>query len=416
MDLMVSRPMSTRVFVSNLPFRLRSVALAALALGAGGAIVGRFGSAGDYPVDAEQSITALSHGHLHEAAAHQPLMGPLSILLRAPFVTLARLAGAGEPGAYKTGAVVCVIFAAALGVSLALSRVDSSVAQAAVLVVVTVLNPASIAAVQYGHPEEVLAAALSVGAVALALRDRQILAAVALGLAIASKQWAILAVPPTLLALPSGKRLRLLLVSGAVAVGAMLPLLAADPAGFGGASRGAVNGGVLVTRSTWWFFAAAPDKVHLHLPAGYPTGFTLYRLPSWLGQVTHPLIVGLAVPLSILVYRRNRTREAALPLIAILLLLRCALDPMDNAYYHVPLLLALLALEVLSTKRQLPVVTLLTAALLWLTFDVVEPAAASQTTSLLYLGWTSLLLVYLVSLLRPGSLRRRELGLTASSG
>ena len=173
---------------------------------------------------------------------------------------------------------------------------------------------------------------------------------------------------------------------------------------------------MLVTRSTWWFFAAAPDKVHLHLPAGYPTGFTLYRLPSWLGQVTHPLIVGLAVPLSILVYWRNRTREAALPLIAILFLLRCALDPMDNAYYHVPLLLALLALEVLCTKRQLPVVTLLTAGLLWLTFDVVEPAAEPQTTSLLYLGWTSLLLIYLVSLLRPGSLRRPEFGLTASSG
>ena len=186
------------------------------------------------------------------------------------------------------------------------------------LVVVTVLNPASIAAVQYGHPEEVLAAALSVGAVALALRDRDLAAAVALGLAIASKQWAILAVAPTLLALPAGSWLRLLCISGAIAAGATLPLLAADPAGFGNVSRGAVNGGVLVTRSTWWFFAAAPDKVHLQLPAGYPMSFTLYRLPSWLGQVTHPLIVGLAVPLAILVYWRNRTREAALPLIAIL--------------------------------------------------------------------------------------------------
>ena len=324
-------------------------------------------------------------------------------------MTLARFAGAGEPGAYKTGAAVCVVFAAALGVSLALSRLDSSFAQAAVLVVVTVLNPASIAAVQYGHPEEVLAAALSVGAVALALRDRELAAAVVLGLAIASKQWAILAVAPTLLALPSGKRLRLLCISGVIAAGATLPLLAVDPAGFGNVSRNAVNGGVLVTRSTWWFFAAAPDRVHLQLPAGFPTEFTLYRLPSWLGQVTHPLIVGLAVPLSILVYWRNRTREAALPLIAILFLLRCALDPMDNAYYHVPLLLALLAFEVLCTNRQLPVVTLLTAGMLWLTFDLVEPSAAPQTTSLVYLGWTAALLLYLVSALRPGSLRRPEL-------
>ena len=406
---MVSRPFSPRVLVSNLPGRLSSWALAALALGFTGAMAGRFGRAGDYPMDAERSVTALSHGHFHDAVIHQPLMGPLSIVLRAPFVTLARIAGAGEPGAYKTGAAVCVVFAAALGVSLALSRLDSSFAQAAVLVVVTVLNPASIAAVQYGHPEEVLAAALSVGAVALALRDRDLAAAVALGLAIASKQWAILAVAPTLLALPRGKRLRLLCISGVIAAGATLPLLAVDPTGFGNVSRNAVNGGVLVTRSTWWFFAAAPDKVHLQLPAGFPTGFTLYRLPSWLGQVTHPLIVGLAVPLSILVYWRNRTREAALPLIAILFLLRCALDPMDNAYYHVPLLLALLAFEVLCTSRQLPVVTLLTAGMLWLTFDLVEPSAAPQTTSLVYLGWTAALLLYLVSALRPGSLRQPEL-------
>ena len=226
---MVSRPFSPRVLVSNLPRRLSSWALAALAVGFTGAMVGRYGRAGDYSMDAERSVTALSHGHFHDAVTHQPLMGPLSIVLRAPFVTLARFAGAGEPGAYKTGAAVCVVFAAALGVSLALSRLDSSFAQAAVLVVVTVLNPASIAAVQYGHPEEVLAAALSVGAVALALRDRELAAAFALGLAIASKQWAILAVAPTLLALPSGKRLRLLCISGVIAAGATLPLLAVLP-------------------------------------------------------------------------------------------------------------------------------------------------------------------------------------------
>ncbi len=403
---MISRPVPPRVVVSSPSRRLSPWALAALGVGFTCAMVGRFGSAGDYPMDAERSVNDLSHGHLHDALTHQPLMGPLSIVLRAPFVTLARFAGAGEPGAYKTGAVVCVVFAAALGVSLALSRLDASLAQAAVLVVVTVLNPASIAAVQYGHPEEVLAAALSVGAVALALRDRELPAAFALGLAIASKQWAVLAVAPTLLALPGGKRLRLLGISGLIAAGATLPLLAADPTGFGNVSRSAVNGGVLVTRSTWWFFAAAPDRVPLHLETGYPTSFTLYRLPSGLGPVTHPLIVGLAVPLSILVYWRNRTREAALPLLAILFLLRCTLDPMDNAYYHLPLLLALLAYEVLCTRRQLPVVTLLTAGMLWLTFDLVEPSAASQTTSLLYLGWTSVLLVYLLTLVFPGSPRQ----------
>ena len=171
-----------------------------------------------------------------------------------------------------------------------------------------------------------------------------------------------------------------------------------------------------MTRSTWWFFAAAPDKVHLQLPAGYPTGFTLYRLPSVARPGDPPADRRPRGPALDPRLLAEPSWEAALPLIAILFLLRCALDPMDNAYYHVPLLLALLAFEVLCTRRQLPVVTLLTAAVLWLTFDVVEPAADPRTTSLLYLGWTAVLLVYLVSLLRPGSLRRPELGLTAPTG
>ena len=56
-----------------------------------------------------------------------------------------------------------------------------------------ILTPASRAAVESGHPEEMLAAALCV--IALLVSDRRPLwAGVALGLALATKQWAVLAV------------------------------------------------------------------------------------------------------------------------------------------------------------------------------------------------------------------------------
>ena len=38
-------------------------------------------------------------------------------------------------------------------------------------------------------------------------------------------------------------------------------------------------------------------------------------------------------------------------MLAILALLRCALDPVDNAYYHLPLLLALLGWDALDAGR-----------------------------------------------------------------
>jgi uncharacterized membrane protein len=76
-------------------------------------------------------------------------------------------------------------------------------------------NPVSIRALELGHPEELLTAALAIGAVLAAARERALLAAVLLGLAIASKAWAVLAIGPVLLALP-GRRVLALAIAGAV--------------------------------------------------------------------------------------------------------------------------------------------------------------------------------------------------------
>ena len=71
-----------------------------------------------------------------------------------------------------------------------------------------------------------------------------------------------------------------------------------------------------------------------------------------------PAIVLGAGALSLLwAWRRRATgaaREDALALLALLLLMRCAVDPWNNAYYAVPAVISLGAWEAL-TRRGLPV-------------------------------------------------------------
>src|SRR2546421_338648 len=55
-----------------------------------------------------------------------------------------------------------------------------------------VVNPVTFKALWWGHPEEVLGAALCVGAVLAAGRGRTGTGGLLLGLAIATKQWALL--------------------------------------------------------------------------------------------------------------------------------------------------------------------------------------------------------------------------------
>jgi hypothetical protein len=382
---------------------LSLAALVALALAASAAISTRFGTLADYPADAQPAVDALSHGDLHGALSHPALMGVVSIVVRAPFVALIRLGGAGELGSYRVGAAVCVAAVGLLGVGLMLSTRGASRPRMfrALGVLLAVVNPVTVAAVQWGHPEEALTAALCVAAVALAFRDRSLVAAIALGLAIATKQWAILAIGPAILATPTGRRLRLAAAAGCVAAVFTLPVIIGNPGGFLRISHSAAAAGALTTRSTWWFLVA--KRVHLHLrhAASFPSELTIYHVPLWLGHLTHPLIVVSAIPLTALVYWRNRSRSAALPLLSLLFLLRCVLDPLDNAYYHLPLFLSLLAWETLTPRRSVPFVTLLTAVALWLTFDVVEPTASAQTTNLVYVSWTGLLALYLLRELRP---------------
>ena len=120
--------------------------------------------------------------------------------------------------------------------------------------------------------------------------------------------------------------------------------------------------------------------------------------PAWLSLAIHPLIVALAVPLSAAWWwragRGARNRDDALALLALLFLERCALDPWNVHYYHLPMLLALLAWEI-RRGRTVPTVTLLASLAVWGSF-VTYTDHYGAGPYLLYLAWTVPLACFLV--------------------
>jgi len=168
-----------------------------------------------------------------------------------------------------------------------------------------VANPFAWDAVRLGHGEELLAGALCVGAVLAARRRRTLLGAALLGLALATAQWAAIAILPVLAAART-RRVRLLAMAAAVALPFMLPLQGGD--------------------TVWPVLASVPLTA------------------LWWSS-------------------RRRTPDDVLALVGLLLLLRAALEPGTDMYLYAPFLLSLVAWEGL-TRRGMPVVSLVSAAAL----------------------------------------------------
>jgi hypothetical protein len=144
--------------------------------------------------------------------------------------------------------------------------------------------------------------------------------------------------------------------------------------------------GVFQPWEIWW-----PLGEHGHLVTGFfGMSHPGYRVPpSWIGPVTHPLIAVLVVPATLLWRRRHGTGPASpdvLLLVALLLLARCVLDVANNAYYHLPFLMALLAWEALQRKRP-PVLSLAAASLVWLTVVKLSTTLSPDAQCIAYLAW-----------------------------
>lgn len=383
-------------------------AVAALAFAAGLAAMLRsafpMDSGLDYFIDGGPAIDVLARGDVAGFLQAHSLMGPVSLVLRAPLVALVYHQSIDT--VYFIGVLPCL--AAVAGLAYALRRRMTALGRPVLAITavtaVALLNTGVFRSVHWGHPEELLGGALCAGAVLAALRDRTVVAALLLGLAIATKQWAVIAVIPTLLA-ASRRHVTLALMAAALVAALTLPTLLAAPGTFVDVHKeAAVAGGPVGPANLWWPFSEPRTAAER---AASAQGFA-YEIPAWLSALTHPGIVLLGLPLGWLFWRRRRTlaREDALGLLALLLLARCVLDPWNNDYYHAPFLLALLSWEAVG-RDGWPRLTVLAGAALALTFPASLTTMSAMSDDALrycasYLVWALPLTAWLaLSLYAP---------------
>ena len=370
----------------------------------------------DYFTDAAFPIDALARGDWQSFAHNPAMMGDFSLFLRAPLVWL--VFEQNLTIVYLVGALPCL--AAVLLLAAYLRRrmlmLGLPVAAALLVAVLAVVNPGTLRALHWGHPEEFLAGALCVSAIIAAARSHNLLAGVLLGLALGTKQWAVIAIIPTLLA-ATEHRVRLGAIAATLAVVIALPGILLKPEAVIGTHAAIANAQpVVAPANVWWPFST--PRTAAERAAGAP-GFAA-EIPTWLGRITHPGIVLLGIPIGFVYWRRRKRLEPAdaLGLFALLMLLRCVLDPWNIDYYHAPFLLSLLAWEALR-RGGWPKVTLLASAALALTFPATLDSMSAMSAESLrycvtYLAWSLPLTGWIaLALFAPQRLERLVGGLRA---
>ena len=405
---------------------LRENALCALAAtGASAALawLGLYGFAwNDYEIEAQPAFNALTHGHGLEFLRLAPAYGG-SLVERAPFALLPGLWGGGALAVYRMVALPCLLAGVALGVWLCahMRAAGAKTLWRAVALGICVANPLTLQALELGHPEELLGACLCVAAVLLAVRGHSLWAGVLLGLAIANKEWALIAVGPVLLALPAAgigaprwkPAIVCLASAGAVTALVLAPLVLVSPGGFAAGARGTAAPAKALFQpwQVWWFLGRHDQLVQRMFGAtmpGYRTG------PAWTSTISHPLIVLVGLGMAgALWLRRSRevraiTEHDALLALALILLLRCMLDTWDTGYYMLPFLIALLSWEALGESRRPPVLALASVILPWLLLQGLSARGVSpDLQAALFLVWTLPLASILgIALYAPGALAR----------
>jgi Glycosyltransferase family 87 len=348
-------------------------------------------SAGDYgsglPDDPGPTIAALVHGHLSAAAHDQPFIGLTSILLRLPFAAIATALGGGRMLTYRSGVFACALVLAVVVLAV-VRRARVRPVVGLLIAVVTVLNPITVEWLN-GHPEELLGGALCVAAVLAGIDDRPGLTGVLLGLAIATKQWALLAVLPSAVVCLRGRR-RMLLIAAAVAAPLVFTLPVLDPTAFVRVSRGIGDLTWPSIRSWWWMVSGYQ---HVKLAHGLST--SVYLLPLGLTRTDVSLLpLLIAVPLGWLHVRGRPRPQDAMRLLALVLLLRCTLDPECGPYYYIPAIVALLAWEALDGRISLA--ALIAIAFFSLGEHEASTAATLGTAHLCWLAGTVGLTAYLL--------------------
>ncbi|TMK65558.1 MAG: DUF2029 domain-containing protein [Actinobacteria bacterium] len=360
--------------------------------------------------DAQPAIVALAHGKVHDFFANQPPMGSFSLVVRAPFAAVGDAFGGRDLAVYRAGVFACLVGLGLLAVwtMSAMARLRRPRGAAVLVPAAVIVNPLTFSALKFGHPEELLGAALCAGGVLAAARGRSLLSGVLLGCAIATKQWALLAVPVALVAAPRG-RVRMSAAAAGVAGLFTIPMILADPSRFWLAQKSvgiATTFQNTVTASNIWFPFARGTTAPTLTPHGKDVT-TQYSLSHSLGHLTHPLVALLALAaIGAYAYRRREAAgDEALQLLALVFLIRCVFDPLTYSYHHAPFLVALIVYE--GLRRRVPAMAgYAIAALLAMTYLVV-PTHNTALINAFYLGWSLPLLAALaLATLAPERMER----------
>ena len=373
---------------------LRENALCALLAGAGCAALAWLGLYGfawnDYDNEARPAFEALSAGHLLDFLRLAPAYGG-SLVERAPFALLPRLWGGGAARRLPHGRAALSARRgrrSACGWSRACAPRAPDARPRGRRSGVCVANPITLARSNSATPRSCSAPACASAAVLLAARAAprsRALGGSLLGLAIANKEWALLAVGPVLLALPRGRRPSASPAPARPPRAACARCCCSRSGGFvrGRAALATPASAIFQPWQLWWFLGHHGALVHGAFGVAKPG----YRIaPGWAGAVSHPLILAVAARVAAArcgarAGAARRPRQALLAL-ALLLLLRCLLDTWDAVYYPLPFLLALLAWEVARRGDASAVLALAASALVWFSFqwlpDHVSPDAAGR--------------------------------------
>jgi hypothetical protein len=284
-------------------------------------------------VDAARYVANGALGFVYESSRYLTAL-PLYPILLAPLVAVGEALGLSEPPAptatmYLLLAPVTVGLAAPLLHQVrGLLRDAGAPGPALAVQVWTALLAAAPMLVVWGHGEDALALLALLAAIRLSCRERAVAAGLLLGFAIASKQWAVLALPALLARSPSGERSRLAAASLALPATLALFVLAVD-----------------------WPHASG---ALLH-PPNYP-GYGHAAL--WVDSraatvVTAPFRAGVLIVAVVLAGRASgRTSPSRLlAVLGLTLLVRLAFEPVVHVYYLAPGLCLLLLHERVATGR-----------------------------------------------------------------
>jgi hypothetical protein len=190
-----------------------------------------------------------------------------------------------------------------------------------------------------GHPEDLVAIALSCVSVALLLRRHYLGAAIVLSLAIMMQSWAVLLIPLLIAASPPGRRLLTLAWSAALPAACASMLLVLD---FHDAYRSLVLQPMvgLGQHLPWWNLAGhltTLDSVTHRVAIGQARSSETFVTPvvALVGSTSRSLAVVAAIVVAVMVWRRP-THTAIMTAASVALLARGVFETQVWCYYLAP--------------------------------------------------------------------------------